>query len=147
MLRVRCQASATLDDKGRLMLPGPIRREVERAGGALVFTYCRGALWGWSRADFEAIEARALPTDPLDVNGMAFAHAFLAPAQDVDMDAQGRIRIPPTLRELAGLERDIMVNGLLNRVELWDRARWEEHFKASLERLGALPGVPGWGGA
>jgi MraZ protein len=78
---------------------------------------------------------------------MDFSHALLAPAQDVEVDAQGRIRVPPPLRDLAGLDREVMVNSLLNRVELWDRDRWFARFTDSLSRADRLSGMPGGSGS
>lgn len=145
MLRVRCQATATLDAKGRVLLPVPLRRAVaELPDRTLVFTYCRGALWGLTVEDFSAIEERMLRADPLGTGPLAFAHAFIAPASDVQLDGQGRVRIPSELRRLAHLEREVVVHALLNRIEIWDKARWEERFRASLSRLEDMDGIPGW---
>ena len=145
MLHVRCQAHATLDDKGRVALPAPLRRALAEAGEAqLVLTFHKGAVWGWRPVDFEReVEAPLSAADPFadDVND--FAHSLLAPAQDVEIDKAGRIRIPPPLRDLAALDRDVVVNSLLNRVEIWDRAAWDDRFKQSLERQKSTSGMPG----
>lgn len=144
MLRVRCQAEATLDAKGRLALPAPLRRAMAAQGvDQLVLTFYRGAVWGWTPDEFErSVEAPLGEADPFNPSVMDFAHALLAPAQDVEVDRQGRIRVPPLLRELAGLDREITVNSLQNRIELWDRGAWTEHFKASLQRAPASEGLP-----
>ena len=147
MLKVRCQAHATLDVKGRLALPSPLRRALEDAGVAsLVLTFSNESVWGWEPTVFEEkVEKPMLAADPFAPDVMDFAHALLAPAQDVEVDGQGRIRIPPPLRDLAGLDKDVVVNSFLDRVEIWDRARWEERFKQSLARGGGARGMPGRG--
>lgn len=145
MLHVRCQAAAHLDAKGRLALPAALRREfgVHRVT-SLVLTFHKGAILGWTPAEFEqTVEAPLAKADPFDEAVMDFAHALLGPAQDVEVDGQGRIRIPPLLRELASLEREVMVNSLLNRLEIWDRASWEARFKAARLGAAALKGMPG----
>lgn len=145
MLRVRCQANATLDAKGRLALPAPIRRALGEVGeGSLVLTFHKGAVWGWTPADFEArVERPLADADPFDTEVMDFAHSLLAPAQDVDLDGAGRIRIPAPLRELAGLSKDVVVSSLLHRIEIWDRETWEGRFRQSLDRSAARSGMPG----
>lgn len=144
MLKVRCQANATVDGKGRLALPAPLRRALGEAGEAsLVLTFHKGALWGWLPADFEeTVERPMAQADPFADDVMDFQHALLAPAQDVDIDGQGRIRIPSPLRDLATIDKDVVVNSLLNRIEIWDRETWETRFRASLDRASRASGMP-----
>lgn len=144
MLKVRCQAQATLDAKGRLALPAQLRRALEKHDvDSLVLTFFQGAIWAWDAEVFErTVEAPLLERDRFNPEVMAFTHALLAPAQDVDVDNAGRIRIPPLLRELADLEREVVVNSVLDRIEIWDREAWEQRFKSSLERARGLPGMP-----
>jgi MraZ protein len=144
MLQVRCQAPATIDAKGRLALPASLRRALTVAGvNALVLTFHRGAIWGWTSDEFERTVERPLAdADPFNVQVMDFAHALLAPAQDVEVDKQGRTRIPAPLRALAGLEREVMVNSLVNRIEIWDRASWDARFEESLQRAQSFSGMP-----
>ena len=145
MLRVRCQANSTLDSKGRLALPAPIRRALGEHGvDSLVLTFHKGSLWGWTAADFEErVERPMADRDPFDTEVMDFAHSLLAPAQDVDIDGSGRIRVPVPLRELAGLSKDVVVNSVLHRIEIWDRATWDERFRSSLDRTSNRSGMPG----
>ena len=145
MLRVRCQANATLDAKGRLALPAPIRRALaEHNEGSLVLTFHKGAIWGWTSRDFEErVERPLAERDVFDEEVLDFTHSLLAPAQDVDVDGSGRIRIPAPLRELAGLSKDVVVSSILHRIEIWDREAWEQRFRASLERTADRSGMPG----
>jgi len=143
MLKVRCQANATLDVKGRVALPAPVRRALREAElSSLVLTFHRDCLWCWAPEDFEAIEAHLEECDPFDEDVMDFVHAVLAPAQDVEIDKQGRIRIPPRLRELADLGKDVVIHSLLNRIEIWARDGWESRFRQSLERRSRTSGMP-----
>lgn len=144
MLRVRCQASATLDDKGRLALPAVLRRAFGKHDvDALVLTYHQGAVWGWTPEVFErTIEGPLSEQDPFNQDVLQFSHAILAPAQDVDVDRQGRIRIPQLLRELGGLEREVVINSLGNRLEIWDKAKWDDRFRQVLQAAPGLAGMP-----
>ncbi|MFK7927175.1 MAG: division/cell wall cluster transcriptional repressor MraZ [Myxococcota bacterium] len=144
MLRVRCQATATLDDKGRLALPAVLRRAfVKHDVDSLVLTYFGGALWGWTPEVFERnIEGPIAAQDPFDQAVVQFSHAILAPAQDLDLDRQGRIRVPQLLRDLASLNKEVVVNSLADRLEIWDKATWDARFEACLKAAPSLTGMP-----
>jgi MraZ protein len=144
MLRVRCQARASVDAKGRLALPAVLRRAVsEREVESFVLTFHKGAIWGWTQEDFEkSVETPLAEADPFDADVMDFVHSILSPAQDVEIDKQGRIRVPPLLRDLAGLGKEVVVSSLLNRIEIWDRETWETRFRQSLDRTADRSGMP-----
>lgn len=144
MLRVRCQAQVTMDAKGRIALPAQLRRALaESAVDSLVLTFHKGAIWGWTAADFERqVEGPLSEADPFDQEVMDFVHSILAPAQDVDIDAQGRIRIPALLRDLADLQKDLVLSSVLGRIEIWDRGAWEARFRQSLDRRASTSGMP-----
>lgn len=148
MLKVRSQSHATVDAKGRLALPAPLRRALAEAGeGQLVLTFSKGAIWGWTPAEFEKTVERPMEdADPFADDVMDFVHALLAPAQDVDIDNQGRIRIPQPLRDLAHVDREVVVNSMLNRIEIWDREAWDQRFRTSLDRSSQSSGMPRGGG-
>ena len=68
--------------------------------------------------------AAVSPTGP-DVR--AFARLFYAQAQQLEIDQQGRIRIPPELAKFAGLSREAMLLGVQDHLEIWDRGAWEAY--------------------
>jgi MraZ protein len=57
----------------------------------------------------------------------AFSRLFYAQAQRVDVDRQGRVRIPSELAQLAGLDKEVMLIGVRDHVEIWDRGHWEKY--------------------
>ena len=144
MIRVRCQAQATVDAKGRLALPAPLRRGLaEKEITSLVLSHSKGAIWGWTPEDFEVQVERPLEgCDPFSAEVRDFVDAVLAPAQDVEIDSHGRIRIPPMLRRLARIEREVVVNSVLRRVEIWSREAWDRRFEEALGRMANADGMP-----
>jgi MraZ protein len=137
MLNVRCQAHIKIDAKGRVQLPAPLRRalEVNRMRD-LVLAYHQGAVWGYMVDEWEqSVEEPAKLVSEFEQESLDFAHAFFATAQDVELDRQGRVRIPPMLRDLAGLGREIVIHSVLRRIEFWDKAAWDARFKEALNRV------------
>ena len=115
----------SLDAKGRLILPRRFRDEL---GQEMVLT--RGieqCLYGFPLAEFEQFAAK-LRTLPLTQRpGRDFVRVFVSGASQESIDSQGRVLVPPPLREYAGLGKDVMVVGQLSRIEIWDRAAWAEY--------------------
>jgi len=144
MRRVRCQAQLTVDAKGRLALPRPIRSALDEIGKpSLVLHFHKGAIWMWTRERFEQIiEARQAEADPFDESVEAFAHALLSTACDVDMDGQGRVRLPPGLRSYARIDREVVVHSIMDHIEIWDRAAWDQRFEESLHQWRRMKGMP-----
>jgi len=135
MIRVRCQQHVSIDAKGRLALPAPIRRALaDMEQSQLVLTYSpQGAVWAWTPEHYEAkVEGPLMERDPFAPEVLDFAHSMMSTANDVELDGQGRLRVPPTLRELAGLTKECVVHVLLGHVEIWDKKAWDERFQDSL---------------
>ncbi len=90
--------------------------------------------------------AEKLASLPLgQANSRAFARLMLAGAMDVQLDKQGRFVVPEYLRDYAGLKKDVVMVGVQNRLELWDKAAWDAYSKhaeedatAIAEQLGAM---------
>lgn len=109
----------TLDPKGRVSLPTRFRAAFD--GGAVLTLGQDGCLFAFPRAEWErrSREVRDLPLS--DADGRAYARMFFGKAEAVELDAQGRMLIPQRLRGEAGLGGEIVVVGVLDRMEIWDR--------------------------
>ncbi|MFP5309324.1 MAG: division/cell wall cluster transcriptional repressor MraZ [Actinomycetes bacterium] len=128
----------TLDDKGRVILPARFR---ERLAGGLVFAPSQErCIDVYPRAAFErrVEELRSLPRE--DQRARAYLRVFLAGAHEEVPDSQGRVTIPPRLREYAGLEKDLTVNGADEKVEIWARETWESYREIAEEAFASLDG-------
>jgi MraZ protein len=114
-----------LDAKGRLALPVRFREALTaRNQTKLVVTGWTECLWVYSLEEWLRVEEqiRSLPSQKDKV--LRFQRAFVGKATEVELDAQGRFLISQPLREFAGLDKEVMVMGLMSRMELWDRQRW-----------------------
>ena len=119
----------TIDDKNRLTLPARFR---DAFGAGVVLT--RGldqCLDVYSRDDWDAlVEARLAPLDPFSKEARELKRFFFAAASDAELDKQGRVLVPPALNRHAKLGREVVVAGVHDHLEIWDRRAWGDHLAA-----------------
>jgi len=133
-----------LDEKGRLFLPAKYRDEL--AAGLILTKGQERCVYVFPMPEFERI-TEAMRTAPVTAKGLRdYSRVFFASASDEVPDKQGRITIPPALREYAALNRDCVVIGANTRLEIWDSQAWasyldqqEDAFSEAAEEV--LPGV------
>lgn len=118
----------TIDAKGRLIIPVKFR---ESLGDEFVITKgLDGCLFVYTDEEWQNFENK-LRTLPLtNKNARQFTRFFLAGAAACEVDKQGRILIPQVLREFASLEKEVVLVGVANRVEIWSRTSWQESMEA-----------------
>ncbi len=113
----------TIDDKNRLTLPAKFRQAF--ADGCVVTRGMDRCLYVYSRDDWESlVQTRFAELDPLSREGRLMQRFFFSGATEAEPDKQGRIMLPPALLEHAGLDRDVVVAGIYDHLEIWDRAAW-----------------------
>ena len=117
--------SHTIDTKGRLIIPSRFREEL---GETFVVTKgLDGCLFVFSDEEWKAFEIKLKSLPLTNKNARQFARFFVAGATPCELDKQGRILLPATLREFAGLEKDVVLTGRLNRIEIWSKDKWNEN--------------------
>ena len=117
--------SHTIDTKGRLIIPSKFREEL---GETFVVTKgLDGCLFVFSDEEWKAFEIKLKSLPLTNKNARQFARFFVAGATPCELDKQGRILLPATLREFAGLEKDVVLTGMLNRIEIWSKEKWNEN--------------------
>ena len=133
-----------LDEKGRLFLPAKYREEL--AGGLVITKGQERCLYVFPVAEFGRLtdELRTAPVTAKKVRD--YSRVFFASASDEIPDKQGRITVPPGLREYAALTRDCVVIGANTRLEIWDSQAWESYLAAQEDAFSdaseeVLPGV------
>jgi MraZ protein len=114
----------SLDDKNRLTLPAKLRAAFEE--GVVVSRGLDGCLFAYPRDEWERLAARITSLDPLGEDARAMRRHFFAGAAQGELDKQGRLVLPPTLIEHAGLGREVTVAGVYDHLEIWDRAKWRQ---------------------
>ncbi len=117
----------TIDPKGRVNVPAPFRERLQETGQESFFiTNYSGCLYVFAAEDWARIEERAALVPTTDRRMNTFVRFFVGGAVEAVPDKQGRILIPPSLRNYAGLEKEVVIQGMPNRFEVWSLARWQE---------------------
>jgi MraZ protein len=115
----------TIDDKNRLTLPAKFRQAF--ADGVFVTRGLDGCLFAYRREDWNRlVESRLAPLDPLSPETRRLQRFFYAGASESELDKQGRVMIPAQLLEHAKLGREVVVAGVNDRLEIWDRVAWRK---------------------
>ena len=114
----------SLDSKGRVILPAKFRADFERGG--YLAEHREGCLALWTPGEFQRQLQAMQEGAAQDQTARNRARIWAASSHEVEIDRQGRMAIPLRLRDFASLEGDVLVNGAIDRIELWNPARWEE---------------------
>jgi MraZ protein len=133
-----------LDDKGRLVLPAKFREGL--AAGVVLAKGQDRSIVVWPAAEFASYAARLSEASRSDEKVRAYLRVLFSGAFDEQPDKQGRVTLPQALREYAGLDRDVIVVGNGQTVEIWDAAAWttyltnnEDAFSSISEEV--VPGI------
>ena len=131
----------TLDAKGRLIIPKQFRAQL---GDSFMMTKgLDGCLYVFPMSEWNSFEEKLAALPLTNKNARAVVRHFAAGATLCEMDKQGRILVPEVLRDFAHLQRDVVVEGSMKRIEIWskeqyDRQAEEDNIDESMEALDGL---------
>lgn len=112
----------TVDPKGRLIVPSKFR---EKLGNEFVATKgLDGCLFVYTIDEWRNIEEKFRNIPMTSKDARKFSRFFFAGAASLELDKQGRVLLPPVLREYADLQKDVVLAGVLSRIEIWSKERW-----------------------
>jgi len=114
----------TLDEKNRLTLPSKLRGAF--AEGVVVTRGLDGCLHAYPQAGWTELAGRIQGLDPLGTDARRLRRHFFSGAAHGELDKQGRLVIPSSLLEGAGITREVTVAGVYDHLEIWDRTKWRE---------------------
>lgn len=135
-------AQLNLDNKGRLAIPARHRDVLlSTCSGQLVLTAdADGCLLVYPKPEWQPIRDKLLKLSALNPKIRALQRRLIGYAEDVDMDAAGRVLISPALRSYAALDKHVVLVGQGNKFELWDETKWQAQQETALTFLnGELP--------
>ncbi|GGF82809.1 division/cell wall cluster transcriptional repressor MraZ [Paenibacillus aceti] len=126
----------SIDEKGRIIIPAKFR---DLLGSSFVIT--RGldqCLFVYPMQEWEQLEQKLKTLPLMKSDARAFTRFFFSGATECEWDKQGRVNIPGNLRQYAGLEKECVVLGVSNRVEIWSRSTWTQYFEQSEESFNEI---------
>jgi MraZ protein len=112
----------TLDEKGRLTLPAKLRDSFSE--GLVLTRGMDGCIYAYAKADWAELASRLAGLDLLSRDDRMIQRHFFSGAAEAVPDKQGRVMIPAQLAAHAKLEREVVVAGVHDHLEIWDRAAW-----------------------
>lgn len=122
-----------IDTKGRMIVPSRLREEL---GEEFVLTRgLDGCLFGYPMSEWQNLESKLNEMPLAKKDARTFVRFFYSAATECELDKQGRINIPSTLRNYAALTKECVVIGVSNRIEIWDEERWQEFSEAAEENF------------
>ncbi|CAM4260161.1 division/cell wall cluster transcriptional repressor MraZ [Paenibacillus tarimensis] len=125
-----------IDDKGRLTIPAKFR---ESLGSQFIVT--RGldnCLFVYPMSEWSVLEQKLKSLPLMKSDARAFSRFFFSGATECELDKQGRVNLPNHLCEYAKLDKDCVVIGVSNRVEVWSKAIWEGYYQQSEETFNEI---------
>jgi transcriptional regulator MraZ len=117
----------TIDDKNRLTLPARFREAF--ADGVVLTRGMDGCLYAYPRGHWERTAGEIGSLNDLSSEGRVMKRFFFSGAAADEPDRQGRIAVPPALARHAGLGRDVVVAGVYDHLEIWDRNAWADQLR------------------
>ena len=114
----------SLDSKGRLTIPAKFRAEL--ATGLVITRGIDRCLAVFPTQEWEALAQKVSDLPMTDRRARIFKRRIFSAASDVVPDKQGRVLIPPRLREYANLEGEVLVAGVNDYIEVWNTDRWDD---------------------
>ena len=121
---------ATIDAKGRFLLPGGLKKQMPEGTNTIVIS--RGfekCLLMYPLKAWESIEEKLKRLNDFNPKVSQFRTLFVGGASYVDLDSAGRILLPPSLKEYAGLEKDILLASDIDKIKIWDSGKYKKLFE------------------
>ncbi len=147
--RFRSRSEHTLDPKGRLNVPSRFREVLTHYGSNILMV----APWGkhlraWPASEWQIVEDKLLTQGREEKNLSSFIRYVVSGITECSIDKQGRLLIPVSLRSEVNIDKEVVLNGMLEFVEIWDKEVWLaeycktrenlEQYSDSLAKLGIL---------
>lgn len=122
----------SIDEKGRLAVPAKFRFALQK-GIVVTRGITDKCLFLYPVDEWEKLAGKISGTSIAKANSLALARLMLAGAMDSVLDSQGRVLVPDYLRKYADLKKEVVIAGLYNRLEIWDKDAWEK-YRAAAEK-------------
>jgi MraZ protein len=129
-----------VDEKGRFNIPARFRELIrEQHEEPLILTVgLDQSLFLYPMDVWRKIEEKLSGLDTLNSEVRLFVRTILKATEECEIDKQGRVIISPVLRKESGIKKNIVIVGMLNRIEIWDQERYSTYHSQGIEKLETL---------
>lgn len=117
--------SHSLDSKKRMIIPSKLREQLD--GKCVVSKGLDGCLYLFPISEWKILEDKLKKLPLTSKDARAFVRFFFSGANEIDIDKQGRALIPQNLLEYASVKKEIVSIGVMTRIEIWSKEKWEEY--------------------
>jgi MraZ protein len=125
----RGRSKHNLDDKGRLAIPSRFKEVLDQKGDDyLIVTNHDDCLWAYPRDKWREVEEKAAKLPESLSATTTYVRYFISGAVECQLK-NGRITIPPDLREIAELKKEVVLVGAMQKFEIWDKEKWDQEFQ------------------
>lgn len=128
----------TLDDKNRMALPKRVREQLGEVNQLFVTPGPDQCLWVFDQRNLEALSAKVDQSPATDSDVRVFRRLFFSQMETVDLDGHGRALIPDRLVKFAGLEKEIVLIGVRDHLEIWNAGKWDAYLSEHGPRFDAV---------
>ena len=122
----------TLDTKGRFLLPAGIKKQLPEGTGDQ-FVIARGfekCLTLYPKENWDPIMSELSKVSEYKPENREFLRFFTMGAMPTEPDSAGRLLVPATLKSYAGLEKDVVLVSVINKIEIWDKGKYQQFFES-----------------
>lgn len=126
----------SIDEKGRLIIPAKLRDDLGE--NFVICNGLEGCLFVYSQEEWGKFVAELETLPRMSKDARIYKRYFFGSASEGTFDKQGRVLVPTPLRKSANLEKDVVLVGVQDHVEIWDKTLWEEQSMVSEEELDAI---------
>ena len=135
-LRFRSRSEHTLDSKGRLNIPSRFREVLRKVyTETLIVTNWEKCLKAFPVAEWERVEEKLLHEGRRQAGFAVFVRYVISGVTECGLDRQGRILVPGSLRSEFGIDKEVVLNGMLDHFEIWDRGAWQLETRQARENF------------
>ncbi len=128
----------TLDDKKRLALPRKVRDMMQDPALVFITPGPDQCLWLYTQNELEALAERMDAVPATDGEGRVFRRLYFAQTESVEIDKSGRLLVPERLAQFASLDKEVVLLGVRDHLELWDMKRWKKYLTANAPRFDSV---------
>ena len=128
----------SLDDKKRLGLPRRVREQLGEPTILFVTPGPDQCLWIFTQAELEQLAAKLDQAPAADAEARVFRRLYFAQTEELELDSNGRVLIPERLAQFASLQREVVLIGVRDHLELWDSQRWQQYLTQNAPRFDAV---------